>query len=138
MASGVTGRVEMSRTRDLRNSCVIRGERGTLEVGTKTDSTVTLTPARGEASLSGPRDDARASSRPATSPISFAWQMADFVRAIDQPAPSVSGLGRRAAASPPLEACYRRRQPLAFRSNPCSSTSRSPLQHDREGLMMTR
>jgi nucleoside-diphosphate-sugar epimerase/predicted dehydrogenase len=47
MASGVTGRIELSRTRDLRNSCIIRGERATLEVGTKTDSTIRLTPSCG-------------------------------------------------------------------------------------------
>ena len=68
MASGVTGRVEMSRTRDLRNSCIIRGDCGTLEVGTKTDSTVTLTPAHGHVSLSG-RATTPDSSRRGTSAI---------------------------------------------------------------------
>ena len=113
MASGVTGRIEMSRTRDLRNSCIIRGDRGTLEVGTKTASTVTLTPAHGHVSLSG------AATAPNQQPPGnlgdlFAWQMADFVRAIQtNTAPSVPGSeGRRSVAV--LENCYRRRQPLVF------------------------
>jgi predicted dehydrogenase len=113
MASGVTGRIEMSRTRDLRNSCIIRGDRGTLEVGTKTASTVTLTPAHGHVSLSG------AATAPNQQPPGnlgdlFAWQMADFVRAVrTNTAPSVPGSeGRRSVAV--LENCYRRRQPLVF------------------------
>jgi predicted dehydrogenase len=113
MASGITGRIEMSRTRDMRNSCIIRGDRGTLEVGTKTSSTVTLTPAAGHASLTG------AATMPNQQPPGnlgdlFAWQMADFVRAVQTgTAPSVPGTeGRRSVAV--LEACYRRRQPLVF------------------------
>jgi predicted dehydrogenase len=48
----------------------------------------------------------------------FAWQMADFVRAVQTgTAPSVPGTeGRRSVAV--LEACYRRRQPLVFPFEP--------------------
>jgi predicted dehydrogenase len=113
MANGVTGRVEMSRTRDMRNSCIIRGEHGTLEVGTKTDSTVTITPAHGHASLTG---RASAPNQPPPGNLSdlFAWQMADFVRAVSTgTAPLVPGSeGRRSVEV--LEACYRQRQPLVF------------------------
>ena len=113
MASGVTGRVELSRTRDLRNSCLIRGERGTLEVGTKTDSTITLTPARGEASLSG-RATAPGQQPPGNLGDLFAWQMADFVRAIETgTAPTVPGSEARRSVAV-LEACYVHRQPLVF------------------------
>lgn len=33
LASGVRGTIELSRTRNLRNTCIIRGERGEIEVG---------------------------------------------------------------------------------------------------------
>ena len=113
MAGGISGHVELSRSRDLRNSCVIRGEYGTLEVGTKTDSTVTLTPARGAASLTG-RATSPNQPPPGNLGDLFAWQMADFVRAIQTgSAPAVPGLeGRRSVAI--IESCYRRRQPLVF------------------------
>jgi predicted dehydrogenase len=113
MASGITGRVELSRTRDLRNSCVIRGDRATLEVGTKTDSTVTLTPVQGTSSLSG-RAMLPNQQPPGNLGDLFAWQMADFVRAIHtHSSPAVPGSeARRSVAI--LESCYRRRQRLAF------------------------
>ena len=44
----------------------------------------------------------------------FAWQMADFVRAIQtHSSPAVTGLEARRSVAV-LEACYRRRQPLVF------------------------
>jgi predicted dehydrogenase len=113
MAGGVTGRAELSRTRDLRNSCIIYGDRGTLEVGTKTDSTVTLTPAGGRASLLG-RATMPGQQPPSNLGDLFAWQMADFVRAIQtRTTPSVPGAeARRSVAA--LEACYGRRRRLVF------------------------
>src|SRR3954468_19830508 len=113
MANGVTGRVELSRTRDMRNTCIIRGDRGTLEVGTKTDSVVTLTPARGHAALAG-RAAVANQAPPTAAADLFAWQMADFVHAVQTSTPpAVPGKeGRRSAAV--LDACYRRRQPLVF------------------------
>jgi predicted dehydrogenase len=113
MAGGVAGRVELSRTRDLRNSCIIRGERGTLEVGTKTDSIVTLKPVHGDASLSG-RAVLPGQQPPGNLGDLFAWQMADFVRAIQTNSPpAVTGTeARRSVAI--LESCYRRRQRLVF------------------------
>jgi predicted dehydrogenase len=113
MAGGVTGRIELSRTRDLRNTCIIRGERGTLEVGTKTDSTITLTPAYGHATLGG-RATTPNQQPPAALADLFAWQMADFVRAIEtRTAPAVPGADARRSVAL-IEACYRRRQPLVF------------------------
>jgi len=113
MTGGITGRAELSRTRDLRNSCVIHGDRGTLEVGTKTDSTIRLTPARGHAALLG-RAAMPDQQPPSNLGDLFAWQMADFVRAIEtRGMPAVPGSeARRSVAA--LEACYRRRQPLVF------------------------
>jgi predicted dehydrogenase len=117
MAGGITGRVELSRTRDLRNSCIICGERGTLEVGTKTDSTVTLTPAQGHASLSG-RAVTPNQAPPGNLADLFAWQMADFVRAVEtRSAPAVPGSEARRSVAV-LETCYQRRQPLVFPFEP--------------------
>lgn len=42
LRNGASGIVELSRTRNLRNTCIIRGERGELEVGVYPDSAVTL------------------------------------------------------------------------------------------------
>jgi predicted dehydrogenase len=113
MAGGITGRVELSRTRDLRNSCVIRGERGTLEVGTKTDSTVTLTPVHGTSSLSG-RATLPNQQAPGNLSDLFAWQMADFIRAIQtHSSPAVPGVEARRSVAV-LESCYQRRQRLLF------------------------
>ena len=113
MASGVTGRIELSRTRDLRNTCIIRGEFGTLEVGTKTDSTICLTPAHGHATLGG-RATTPNQEAPRDLADLFAWQMADFVRAIEtRTAPAVPGAEARRSVTL-IEACYRRRQPLVF------------------------
>jgi predicted dehydrogenase len=126
MASGITGRVELSRTRDLRNSCVIHGERGTLEVGTKTDSTVTLTPARGQASLSG-RATTPGQQPPGNLADLFAWQMADFVRAIETgTAPTVPGSEARRSVAV-LEACYRHRLPLVFPFEPLLGDATPPV-----------
>jgi len=113
MSNGITGRIELSRTRDLRNTCIIRGECGTLEVGTKTDSTIRLTPAHGHTTLAG-RATAPNQKLPADLADLFAWQMADFVRAIEtRTAPAIPGAeARRSVAL--IEACYRRRQTLVF------------------------
>jgi predicted dehydrogenase len=117
MANGVTGRVELSRSRDLSNTCVIRGELGTLEVGTKTDSTITLTPAAGQATLAG-RATLPAQPLPGNLADLFVAQMIDFVRAVrTRSAPAVPGHeARRSVAL--LEACYRHRRPLIFPFEP--------------------
>jgi predicted dehydrogenase/nucleoside-diphosphate-sugar epimerase len=43
LVSGVRGVVELSRTRGLRNTCVIHGEKGNIEVGFNPNSTIKLT-----------------------------------------------------------------------------------------------
>jgi predicted dehydrogenase len=113
MTNGVTGRVELSRTRDLRNTCSIRGERGTLEVGTKTDSTIRLTPACGQVTLGG-RATTPLQQPPGNLADLFSWQMDDFVRAVTtRTAPAVPGRDARRSVAL-LEACYRHRQPLVY------------------------
>ena len=86
---------------------------GTLEVGTKTDSTITLTPARGHAVLAG-RAALTNQASPTNAADLFVAQMNDFVRAIEtRTAPAVPGSeARRSVAI--LEAAYLRRQPLVF------------------------
>jgi len=118
MANGITGRIELSRSRDLRCTCVIRGERGTLEVGTKTDSTVTITPAGGAAALSGRATTILQRQPPTCLADLFTAEMMDFVRAVKgDRRPEVAGIdGRRAVDI--METCYRQRRPLVFPFEP--------------------
>jgi len=106
---GVRGRIELSRTRMMRNACVIRGAHGTIEVGTKTDATVSVT-YRGGAALSG-RPVPDGETPPASLVDLFEPQLEQFVRAIRFGEPPIVG-GREARRSVELmEACYRTRQP---------------------------
>jgi predicted dehydrogenase len=109
MHDSVRGRVELSRTRDMRNACLITGERGTIEVGTKTDSVVTMTWSDGTA-LNG-RGIAGARPSPTNLIDLFEPQLRQFVDAIRfADAPVVSGIeARRSVAL--LSACYAARQP---------------------------
>jgi len=107
----VRGTVEISRTRNLRNTCVFEGERATLEAGIwDSDPTIRLSIAGSEVALSG---HAR---REAGAGLNFGdvfvRQIDDFARAIRlRREPLVSGTeGRRSQAL--IEACYERRQPL--------------------------
>jgi predicted dehydrogenase len=108
MQSGASGRIELSRTRDLRNSCIIKGERGAIEVGTKTDSVVTVEWNDGPAL--GGRGALDGHPSPTNLVDLFEPQLRQFVAAInfgDQPV--VTGVeGRRSIEL--LSACYRARQ----------------------------
>jgi predicted dehydrogenase len=107
--SGVRGRIELSRTRAMRNACVIRGELGTLEVGTKTDAVVSLSYRNGPTLAGRPIFEGQTS--PASLVDLFEPQLDQFVRAIrfGEP-PLVDGReGRRSVQM--IEACYRTRQP---------------------------
>jgi predicted dehydrogenase len=108
MADGVIGRVELSRTRDLRNSCVITGERGTIAVGTKTDSVVTVTWTDGT-SLGG-RGVVGDRPSPTNLVDLFEPQLRQFVNAIKfGDPPVVSGAEARRSVEL-LAACYRTRR----------------------------
>jgi predicted dehydrogenase len=108
MRSGARGRVELSRTRDLRNSCIITGELGTIEVGTKTDSIVSVRWKDG-LTLSG-RGVVEGQPSPTSLVDLFEPQLRQFVAAIrfgDEPV--VSGVeGRRSVEL--LSGCYRSRE----------------------------
>ena len=108
MRNGERGRVELSRTRNMPNSCTIVGERGTITVGTKTDATVSVV------WRDGVELAARASADrqpPPTSLIDlFVPQLDRFVNAIRfGTAPTVSGLEAQRSIEL-LEACYGSRE----------------------------
>jgi predicted dehydrogenase len=114
MGSGVTGFVEISRTRNLRNTCVFEGERATLEVGIwDPDPEIRLSIADRTVSLAG---HARRCDGTGRTGINFTdvflRQLDDFAGAIREGRePFVPGReGRRSLDL--IEACYARRQPL--------------------------
>jgi predicted dehydrogenase len=109
MKNGTRGRIELSRTRDLANSCVLRGDRGTIDVGTKTDSVVSATWKDGP-TLAG-RPTAAGQPPPASLVDLFAAQLEQFVRAIlfgEQPVVAGTDAVRSIEL---LAACYATREP---------------------------
>jgi predicted dehydrogenase len=112
-AAGLTGAVEISRTRNLRNTCIFEGERATLEAGIwDSDPEIRLSIAGSDVALAG------RARREAGAGLNFGdvfvRQIDDFARAIRlKREPLVSGAeGRRSQAL--IEACYERRQPLVL------------------------
>jgi predicted dehydrogenase len=105
---GVTGIVELSRTRVLRNTITLQAAQGRIEVGPAFDSELRLA-LTGRARLAGRVDDRDRASRLEDV---FAVQLADFAGAIDDGRPPfVPGLeGRRSIAL--LETCRQVRRPL--------------------------
>ncbi len=110
--TGVPGRVEISRTRNLRNTCVFEGDRATVEVGVwDPDPAVSLrqveeTACRSPAAFDGMQRRASTSTAPSCA------------RSTISRTPSSNGVsrwcpareGRRAVEL--IEACYAARQPL--------------------------
>lgn len=109
MKSGATGIVQMSRTRDLRNTWILEGERGTLEFVRLFDASFRWTLAGESLGLSG----GFKSGEEAEDPLDcFRLQWRDFVDAITRErAPLVDGVeGSRSVAL--IEACRAVAQPL--------------------------
>lgn len=107
---GVSGVIELSRIRDLRNSWIFRGERGTLEFGLGTDPLIRLKTKSNEVDLAG---HARWGDMVDTRIQDvFRRQLDDFAEAIcSHRVPFVPGEeGRRSVEL--IEACYAVRQPL--------------------------
>lgn len=112
-ASGVAGTVEISRTRNLRNTCVFTGERATLEVGIwDPDPPLTL-------SMDGAAPDLSGRARRGTAPGldfngAFRRQIDDLATAVaDGREPFVPAEeARRSVAL--IEACYAAREPLVL------------------------
>jgi predicted dehydrogenase len=120
MRSGIAGTVEISRTRNLKNTCVFAGSRATLEVGVwDPDPEIRLLIADREMALAGRAR--REGSAGLDFTDAFVRQLDDFAAAIhDEREPFVPGReGRRSLAL--IEACYARRQPLVL---PWSITAR--------------
>ncbi len=118
MQSGATGIVEMSRTRDLRNTAILRGERAELEVHLMrnevtlrfTESGATL---RGQAGLNQSALEQVALAEQSASDLVVA-QHDDFLAAVRGEQPTVVS-GKEARRSMALiEACYAARRPLAL------------------------
>jgi predicted dehydrogenase len=112
-ASGLTGQVEISRTRNLRNTCVFEGSRARLEVGIwDSDPEVRLSIAGSEVALAG--HARRAGDKGLHSGLNFLdtfiRQIDDFARAIrGRGVPFVPGAeGRRSLAL--IESCYAQRR----------------------------
>jgi predicted dehydrogenase len=119
MRSGCRGAVEVSRTRNLRNTCLLEGERATLEVGVwDPDPRIRLTVGDREVALEGrgrrAEGGAAIGDQAPTMAGAFVRQVDDFAAAIrDGREPYVTGAeGRRSLAL--IEACYARRRPLVF------------------------
>jgi predicted dehydrogenase len=109
MTGGTHGRVELSRTREMRNACVIEGDRGTIEVGTKTDSVVTVRWQGGETLAGRPSLDGGPT--PASLVDLFAPQFEQFVRAIRHGEPPVASGVDAVKSIELLSECYAARQP---------------------------
>lgn len=108
MRSGLEGVVEVSRTRNLRNTCIFEGERATLEVGIwDPDPAITLRFGDRETPLAGRAGDDRLTFQDV-----FVRQIDDFAAAIREGRePFIPGReGRRSLEL--IEACYAARQPL--------------------------
>jgi len=116
MRSGLSGFVEISRTRNLRNTCVFEGSRATLEVGIwDPDPEIRLLIAEREVSLAGrARRDGESAGSGLDFTQAFVRQLDDFAAAIrERREPFVPGReGRRSLSL--IEACYARRQPLVL------------------------
>ena len=112
LQSGVEGRVELSRTRNLRNTAIIRGESAELEVGLARNFAALRLP-NTPVQIIGQGASADSSGRPQSGQVElFVAEYDDFLEAIRRGRrPAVSGLdGSRSVTL--IEACYRQRQPL--------------------------
>jgi predicted dehydrogenase len=110
LGAAVPVRLELSRTRRLRDTVIVEGSNGTVEIGVFEPVLVRLTPAGGAAASEGGVPDPEFERAPLATV--FGRQLADFVAAIRGAGrPSVTGEeGRRVVAL--AEACYAMRQPL--------------------------
>ena len=110
LKNGVKGIVELSRTRALRNTCLIKGECGILEIGVGFNPTVCLELCDRSARLEG-RVLAQRFSQESFLDV-MRQQLEDFARAVfGEGQPFVPGEeGRRSIAL--FEACYKAQQPL--------------------------
>ncbi len=120
MANGARGRIELSRTREMANLCVVRGERGTIEVGTKSDAIISVR-WHGDDVLSG-----RAVPAPINVVDLFVPQFAQFVRAIRTgESPVVTGVEAMQSVEL-LAECYAVREPWVLPWDAVPRTAEAP------------
>jgi predicted dehydrogenase/nucleoside-diphosphate-sugar epimerase len=131
--SGAIAAVEVSRNRTLRNTFVIRGERGTIEVGIGFNASVRLTIGEHDASLTGRGTLGTRADDSLTD--AFVRQIEDFATSIrDHRQPFVPGPeARRVVAL--IEACYSSRRPLP---QPWVGLDRAPVQRAPVGALRER
>jgi len=110
--SGAHGIVELSRTRDLRNTAIIKGERGEIEVDLRKNE-VSLRTAGGGASIAGyGLVQGQQDSRDQGFFDLFPLQLADFVNAIQSGSRCRVDGGEAARSVELIESCYQKRAPL--------------------------
>ena len=125
MEDGVQGHVELSRTRNLRNTVIVRAERGTIEMSLHTPS-VSIALSDSDARVVGnvlKVDQLEPSREPFLDLLRA--ELEDWVEAIiDRRPPSVSGEeGRKSVAL--IEACYGNRRTLQLPWESPNSTERT-------------
>ncbi|PYQ67232.1 MAG: hypothetical protein DMF53_02075 [Acidobacteria bacterium] len=125
-AAGLTGTVEISRTRNLRNTCVFEGSQARLEVGIwDSDPEVRLSIAGSEVALAG---HARRGGETGLNFLdTFIRQIDDFARAIrGKREPFVPGSeGRRSLAL--IESCYVQRRFLELPWSVLPAAGKEPV-----------
>ena len=129
--NGATGAVELSRTRALRNTAVITGSRGRIEVALHRNAVVGARPDRLlRFELDGRTGDAMPDQR--LYDDAYEWEMEDWLRALRTGCePFVSGASA-ARAVRVIDACYRLRRPLPRSwSGPARTASRGALEGRR-------
>lgn len=114
--NGGVGSVTLSRVRNLKNSCVIKGERGTLEVGVGFDPGISLTVAGSAIRLGGKAMQGRKAEGNMGSEVSetFGCMLEDFFKSIKEGhRPAVSAAEGRYVLGL-IQDCYRIRQAEQF------------------------
>ncbi|MBA7626835.1 Inositol 2-dehydrogenase/D-chiro-inositol 3-dehydrogenase [subsurface metagenome] len=112
MESGTEGYIELSRTRNLRNTAIIRGERGTIEVSVRSSS-ISIHPNGLSGNVVGNVLEAQTTASKGESLVDLLEaEIEDWVEAITaKREPRVLGEeGRKSVAL--IEACYKNRKPL--------------------------
>ncbi len=110
LRNGSSGIVDLSRTRNLRNSCILRGDRGVLEIGAGANSTVRLQVGRQKVVLDG--QAVRQGIGKENLQDALRRQLDDFAAAVlHGQTPLVPGeQGSRSVRL--IEACYAGRKPM--------------------------
>lgn len=112
MENGVEGYIELSRTRNLRNTAIIRGEKGTIEVSLHTSS-ISIHPNGLSGKVVGNVLEAQTTASKGESLVDLLEaEIEDWVEAITaKREPRIPGEeGRKSVAL--IEACYKNRKPL--------------------------